>query len=124
MEFQGVRMRLIVTVMVSSVLYLSGCGRQESNRIGEKQFISLYADILYITGEQYVEEDSLRYQERIDSIFAEYAVTPESFENTLRYYGDDASRWKELIDKTVRELEARRDQGDDSSYEPNPAVDM
>jgi hypothetical protein len=117
-------MRLIVSGLVLSILCLSGCGSRESNRIEEKQFISLYADILYITGEQYVEEDSLRYQERIDSILTEYAVTPESFESTLHYYGNDALRWKGLIEKTVRELEARRDQGEDSSYEPNPAVDM
>jgi uncharacterized protein YceK len=117
-------MRLIVMVLVLSILCLSGCGSRESNRIDEKEFISLYADILYITGQQYVWEDSLRYQDQIDSILTEYAVTPESFESTLRYYANDALRWKELIEKTVRELEARRDQGEDSSYEPKPAVDM
>jgi hypothetical protein len=93
----------------------SGCKTENSELIEEKRFISIYADILYLSGDQYQEEDEVLQREYMDSLLTANDMTMEDFERTLRYYNQDAFRWKNFIEKVIRELETRRDQDSDSS---------
>lgn len=104
--------------VISLIMLLSlstGCNESSDRVINRDKLISLYADVLIISGTLEQEDGSERYFEKLDSVLTLHNVSYDRFKVTLEYYQEDPVLWKDLIDNVTRELEKRRDQERDLS---------
>lgn len=98
--------------LICSLLILA-CGNNDSKGrpIPEEQFINLYADVLVLKEEHSLSRsDSIRMNDRLDSLYANYRTTPSEFDSTLQYYRKDLGRWKKLYEGVTKRLETIQQQ--------------
>ena len=80
----------------------------EGETMDEGTFINFYADLALM-------QDTIGYNvEATDSaleiLYERYDVTPETYRNTVDKYNRTQEAWRKFFDKTLAELERRREE--------------
>lgn len=109
----GLKIPIISGIILSFIV--SGCDNSSEKKIRLEKMVTIYADLLIISSAYEEGKEPDAYFEQLDSVLTEHDVNRATFDSTLKHYQKDPVRWKELIDRVIRELEDRRDQVLDAS---------
>lgn len=88
-------------------LFLWGCAKDQ--KIKEKTFIKIYADL--VIAQDSLAADSLSFTDEQKVIFVRYNVTKNLYIKTLDYYKKNPDNWKSFFEKVIaylRENEKRK----------------
>jgi hypothetical protein len=106
-------MRLLVCLFAA--VALAGCSSSTSDAppIPVEKFSELYADLLVLSAQ----DSSSRLADAptgatADSVLARAGVTREAYEHTVRWYNEDVTRWRDLLERVVTRLEKRAARAD------------
>ena len=92
------------------LLVLIGCGRGPSGPkpLDRQQFVALYADLeATLWSATRTTADTVALAHVADSVLAAHAINRDQYLETLRWYNEDATRWKGFFDEVGKILEDR-----------------
>lgn len=81
-------------------LFFEGCAKDQ--KIKEKTFIKVYADLVIVRDS--LAADSLSFTNEQKVIFARYNVTQKLYIKTLDYYKKNPDEWKSFFKKVIAYL--------------------
>lgn len=103
-------------LLASGLIALISCSRnfqEPPPKIPEDRFASYYASALVITQEgKLFKYDTLVTKRRIDSLQRSFSFSNADVEQTLHFYHNDLTKWKELNLKVIKNIEAMQKKND------------
>jgi hypothetical protein len=84
-------------LLIFSFLFISAC--EKNPAIPEDKFIKVYVDLLILQDTTSTENASLDSLKSI--VFTKYSISPEQYDETIRFYNEEPKRWEEFFDKAI-----------------------
>jgi len=89
-----VRRNNIIVIFLSLIVVYSGCSKE---KIPEETLIKVYVENVIVEETYATNNDSLRTHRQI--IFSKYKITEKDFQNELKRYADDKTKWESFFKK-------------------------
>jgi hypothetical protein len=101
-------------VWLLMVMFQAGCSPNKVRLSSEdEKFVRLYADVLLVQANYESLTDSrmrdfFKKEDSLKAVFAIHGVAPKEYNSLLEKYKQDPLLWKEVLSKTMQQLESRR----------------
>ena len=96
-------------LLVVGVITFASCSRNPQTippKIPEDRFTDYYAaSLIIVQEEKLLGHDSLWMKHRIDSLRRSYNLKERDIQNTIDFYHDNLSRWREFNSKVIKKIE-------------------
>jgi hypothetical protein len=74
---------------------------KKTSVIDEKQFIKIYADMIFMQDTSSLSQFSIK-----EKVLAKYKISENDFDNTIKFYNEDPEKWQPFFDSVVVYIES------------------
>lgn len=96
----------IIFLIVLGLTLSSGC--KENKVIDEEKFINIYTDIIIARDTTSLSPNQESENAIINAVLKKWGTTPENYQETIKYYNQESSRWEDFFSKAIKHLEEKR----------------
>jgi hypothetical protein len=96
----------IIPLVVIVLTSLPGC--EENKVIDEEKFINIYTDIIIARDTTSLSSNQESENVIINAVLKKWGATPEDYQETIKYYNQESSRWEDFFSKAIKHLEEKR----------------